>query len=63
MRWDNLVLDDGEASGTPAALFGAGAVTRRFDTPEFRGMTFYEVHARSIVNRVPNAARLRSRGR
>lgn len=59
MRWDNLVLDgDGATAGTPAALFGTGAVTRRFDTPEFRGMTFYEVHARSIVNRVPGAARL-----
>ncbi len=57
MRWDNLLLD-GEAAGMPAALFAAGVVTRQFDTPEFRGMTFYEVHARSIVNRVPNAARL-----
>lgn len=60
MRWDNQRLDAAEPGGDPAgaALFGAGAVTRRFDTPEFRGMTFHEVHARSIVNRVPAAARL-----
>src|ERR671919_3241954 len=37
-------------------LFEQGAVVRTFDTPEFRGMTFYEVHARSIINRVPDAS-------
>jgi DNA repair photolyase len=59
MRWDNLRLDGVPGDdGEPPALFGAGAVARRFDTPEFRGMTFYEVHARSIVNRVPSASRL-----
>lgn len=30
----------------------AGAVTRTFDTPEFRGMTFLEVQTRSALNRV-----------
>jgi DNA repair photolyase len=33
-------------------------VTRTFDTPEFRGITFHEVRARSIVNRVPGASRM-----
>jgi DNA repair photolyase len=33
-------------------------VTRTFDTPEFRGMTFYEVRAKSIINRVPGASRV-----
>ena len=43
----------------PAALFGAGAVTTRtIDTPEFRGITFHEVRARSLVNRVPGASRM-----
>jgi DNA repair photolyase len=28
-------------------------VARTFDTPEFRGATFYEVHAKSVLNRVP----------
>ncbi len=30
----------------------AGAVTRTFDTPEFRGMTFLEVQTRSALNKV-----------
>jgi DNA repair photolyase len=33
-------------------------VARTFDTPEFRGMTFFEVNARSIINRVPDASRV-----
>jgi DNA repair photolyase len=39
-------------------LFEHGAVTRTFDTPAFRGMTFYEIQARSIINRVPDASRV-----
>ena len=33
-------------------------MVRRFDTPEFRGITFYEVRSRSIINRVPEASRV-----
>ena len=33
-------------------------MTRTFDTPEFRGITFHEVHARSIISRVPEASRV-----
>jgi DNA repair photolyase len=56
MRWDNLRLTDtGEADST-TPLFARGAVTRTFDTPEFRGITFYEIHARSIINRVPGTS-------
>jgi DNA repair photolyase len=40
----------------PLAL--PGAVTRTFDTPGFAGMTFYEVQAKSIINRVPSASRV-----
>ena len=74
MRWDNLRLDDQLAADQdPAAgetLFPAerrdvalplierGAVARTFDTPGFRGMTFYEVQAKSVVNRVPEASRM-----
>ncbi|MEU3344914.1 Rv2578c family radical SAM protein [Streptomyces sp. NPDC006700] len=65
MRWDNLTVDP-DNSGDPghgraadAALFGADAVTTRtFDTPEFRGITFHEIRARSIINRVPGASRM-----
>jgi DNA repair photolyase len=56
MRWDNLTLSDQSAQD---ALFGVGDVlTRTFDTPEFRGMTFYEVRARSILSKVPSASRM-----
>jgi len=39
-------------------LFEGPATVRRFDTPEFRDVTFYEVEAKSILNRVPAASRL-----
>jgi DNA repair photolyase len=70
MRWDNLadrpaVDGTGPAGGAGSradgalALFSTDAVTTRtFDTPEFRGITFHEVRARSIVNRVPGASRM-----
>ncbi|MFJ9643373.1 Rv2578c family radical SAM protein [Streptomyces sp. NPDC004244] len=65
MRWDNLTGDEGArtdgAAGPagPLALFGADSVTTRtFDTPEFRGITFHEVRARSLLNRVPGASRM-----
>ncbi len=63
MRWDSLRLiepevDEATGEAMPLTLFDRGAVTRRFDTPEFRGITFYEVHARTIINRVPAASRM-----
>jgi DNA repair photolyase len=57
MRWDNLRLDvrpQDERLTLP--LFEQGAVVRTFDTPEFRGITFYEIRAKSIINRVPEAS-------
>uniref|UniRef100_A0AAU3IBR4 Rv2578c family radical SAM protein n=1 Tax=Streptomyces sp. NBC_01393 TaxID=2903851 RepID=A0AAU3IBR4_9ACTN len=59
MRWENLTADPTGEPARDAALFGADAVTTRtFDIPEFRGITFHEVQARSIVNRVPGASRM-----
>jgi DNA repair photolyase len=62
MRWDKLRLDDGASvadSGPQAMpLFGLDALTRTIDTPEFRGITFHEVRAKSIINRVPEASRV-----
>ncbi len=64
MRWDNLRLDESDRPDSPArasqapALFERDAVARTFDTPGFRGMTFYEVHAKSIINQVPPASRM-----
>ncbi len=56
MRWDSLTLTD--VGAAPAPLLPRGAVERRFDTPEFRGITFYEVQCRSALNRVPEASRV-----
>jgi hypothetical protein len=41
-------------------LFDAPATVRTFDAPEFRGITFYEVEAKSILNHVrqPHAVRV-----
>jgi DNA repair photolyase len=64
MRWDSLRLNASQADESPGpdaaapALFERDAVARTFDTPGFRGMTFYEVHARSIINQVPPASRM-----
>jgi DNA repair photolyase len=69
VRWDGLRLEEGgheaqsqaapsQAAPSQAALFGREAVARTFDTPGFRGMTFYEVHARSIINKVPEKSRM-----
>src|SRR5260370_12737163 len=44
--------------GPQPALFGRDAVARTFDPPGFRGMTFYEVYAKSIINKVPAASRM-----
>ena len=56
MRWDNLLAgrdDDGETETAVLPLFPGEAIVRRFKTPLFRGMTFYEVAAKSIINHVP----------
>jgi hypothetical protein len=57
MRWDSLrIIDDGGRPDLP--LIERTAVTRTFDTPEFKGVTFYEIHAKSIINKVPAASRV-----
>jgi DNA repair photolyase len=62
MRWDSLLLDSSDARNpagdTTLPLIERNAVVRTFDTPEFRGMTFYEVHAKSIVSEVPKSSRM-----
>src|SRR5580692_12507253 len=62
MRWDSLLLDSSDApdpaGGSTLPLIERSAVARTFDTPEFRGMTFYEVHAKSIVSEVPKSSRM-----
>jgi DNA repair photolyase len=59
MRWNNLLLvDPPDRGAVTAPLFDQGAVVRTFDTPEFKGITFYEIRAKSIINRVPEASRV-----
>jgi DNA repair photolyase len=65
MRWDNLSAppdagSPGKAApvAPPLPLALPGAIARTFDTPAFAGMTFYEVRAKSIINRVPAASRV-----
>ncbi|MFJ8110650.1 Rv2578c family radical SAM protein [Streptomyces sp. NPDC096132] len=59
MRWENLALESRHDRAADTALFGADAVTTRtFDTPEFAGITFHEIRARTVLNRVPGASRM-----
>ncbi len=65
MRWENLTAPPVEevpgraASATPPLpLALPGAIVRTFDTPAFAGMTFYEVRAKSILNKVPGTSRV-----
>ncbi|WP_433536898.1 intein-containing Rv2578c family radical SAM protein [Micromonospora sp. CA-249363] len=65
MRWENLTAPPVEGDPERAApatpplpLALPGAVVRTFDTPEFAGMTFHEVQAKSILNRVPGQSRV-----
>ncbi|GID94353.1 intein-containing Rv2578c family radical SAM protein [Amorphoplanes digitatis] len=65
MRWSHLSAstDDGSLlNAAPAApplpLALPGATVRTFDTPGFAGMTFYEIRAKSLINRVPGESRV-----
>jgi DNA repair photolyase len=58
MRWDAQRLDISEPDDGALPLPIRGAVERVFDTPEFRGVTFYEVRAKSVLNRVPEASQV-----
>jgi len=62
VRWSGLTLDASDDPAAPATpplpLALPDAVVRTFDTPDFAGMTFYEVKAKSIINRVPAASRV-----
>ncbi len=59
MRWESQGIDsDVSPSASAQTLFARPAVIRTFDSPQFAGMTFFEVHAKSILNKVPSASRL-----
>lgn len=56
VRWSNLTNDAEEQRRLPG--YRDEAVIRHFDAPEALDMHFYEVHARSVLNRVPGRSRM-----
>ncbi len=56
MRWSSLSLDTEEQVRLPG--YRDEAVVRHFDAPDSIPTRFYEVRARSILNRVPAASRM-----
>ncbi|MGH2838732.1 MAG: radical SAM protein [Thermoleophilaceae bacterium] len=56
MRWDNLKVDGEEERHLPG--YREPAVVRHFDAPEALNTNFYEVRAKSALNRVPKASRM-----
>src|ERR1700681_2676105 len=56
VRWSNLTLGGEEQHRLPG--YRDPASVRRFDAPEALETRFYEVHARSVLNRVPEKSRM-----
>jgi hypothetical protein len=56
VRWSNLTLDGDEQRQLPG--YRDPAAVRCFDAPEALDMRFYEVHAKSVLNRVPKQSRM-----
>jgi DNA repair photolyase len=56
VRWDNLTIDAEERAALPG--YREAAVVRHFDAPEALDTRFYEVRARSALNRVPEKSRM-----
>src|SRR5215213_4691429 len=51
MRWQNLTMDEEQRAALPG--YTEPAVVRHFDAPEALETRFYEVRAKSALNRVP----------
>ena len=66
MRWEAQTLRAGSGTeqtgtGTPAgtpALLPLPGLQRTVTTPEFAGVTFHEVEAKTVLNRVPEASQM-----
>jgi DNA repair photolyase len=52
VRWANLTVEEDRATRLPG--YRDPAVVRRFEAPEALDTRFYEVHAKSALNRVPD---------
>jgi len=56
VRWDNLKVDAEGARTLPG--YREPATVRTFDAPEALDTRFYEVRAKSALNKVPNSSRM-----
>jgi DNA repair photolyase len=56
MRWSNLSIEEEERTRLPG--YRDDAVIRHFDAPDAVPTRFYEVRAKSILNRVPEASQM-----
>jgi DNA repair photolyase len=56
VRWSNLTTGEEEQRWLPG--YRDEAVVRRFDAPEALETRFYEVRAKSVLNRVPGKSRM-----
>ncbi|MEA2332097.1 MAG: hypothetical protein QOH58_2235 [Thermoleophilaceae bacterium] len=56
VRWDNLKLETQEGHRLPG--YREPAAVRTFDAPEALDVRFYEVQAKSVLNKVPKASRM-----
>jgi DNA repair photolyase len=56
VRWSNLEIGEEEQRTLPG--YRDPAAVRRFQAPEALDVRFYEVHAKSVLNRVPEASRM-----
>jgi hypothetical protein len=54
VRWSSLSLETDERARLPG--YREDAVVRHFDAPEAISTRFYEVRAKSVLNRVPDAS-------
>jgi DNA repair photolyase len=59
VRWESLTLTaEGQDAQARLPGYHVEAVVRRFDAPEALDVRFYEVRARSALNRVPASSRM-----
>ena len=56
VRWDNLKVETRGLRTLPG--YREPAAVRTFDAPEALDVRFYEVQAKSVLNRVPKASRM-----
>jgi DNA repair photolyase len=56
VRWDNLTIEAQEGTALPG--YREPATVRHFDAPEALDTRFYEVRAKSALNRVPERSRM-----